>query len=166
MSRSDTTRDVGLGFQARLRRRRRSERWGLRAEWLLGGLFVVVGALSGAFGTVAWLTALCAPTLRSLLVGVIAMGIAPVIGGGALLWAGLGMLETATARARVRAFSDEHVIGAADGGATASTVAGRLGTSELREVTRRLDDLVTRELLSLEITEEGELLYHPTPAAG
>lgn len=164
MSRSNTTK--GLGPSGCGSKRRWAERWQYRLEWLLGGLFVAVGALSGAFGTVAWLTALCAPTLRGLLVGVIAMGVAPVIGGGALLWAGLGILETEAARARVRGFSDAHVISAAEGGATAEAIASRLGTSEVREVTRRLDDLVTRECLSLEITEDGELCYRPVERGG
>jgi hypothetical protein len=128
-------------------------------SWLMGGILVCLGALSGAFGTVAWLTVLCASSLSQMLLGVLALGVAPVVGGGALLWTGLGLLETHAARSRVLALGEEQLAEAVRGGATAQAVARRVGTSEVVELTRRLDELVARDILALDISEEGELVY-------
>jgi hypothetical protein len=141
--------------------RRRARQWTQQFSWLAGGALVCLGALAGAFGTVAWLTALCAPSLGSLLVGVLALGVAPVLGGGGLLWAGLGILEAHAKRGRVRALPEDQLCEATRGGASAAAVAERLGVSELREITERLDELAAREILSLEIREDGELIYAP-----
>jgi hypothetical protein len=141
--------------------RRRARRLAQRFSWVLGGALVCLGALAGAFGTVAWLTALCAPTLGSLLVGVVALGVLPVVGGGGLLWARLGILEAHAKRGRVRALPEEQIREATRGGASASLVADRLGVSDLKEITERLDDLAAREILALEIRDDGELIYAP-----
>jgi hypothetical protein len=126
---------------------------------LAGAALVGVGALTGAFGTVAWLTVLCASSFPEVLFGVFALGVAPVVGGGALLWAGLSVLEAEAARSRVRAISDARFIEAAHGGATSATVALRLGIGDVEEVERRLDDLAARDALALVVSDEGEALY-------
>ena len=118
-----------------------------------------VGALTGAFGTVAWLTVLCASSFPEVLFGLLALGVAPVVGGGALLWAGLSVLEAQSARSRVRGISDAHIIECAQGGATSATIALRLGVGDTLEVERRLDDLVARDVLALVVSDEGEVLY-------
>lgn len=149
------------------RRARRGRDGGLsrRLAWLLGGLLVCVGALAGAFGTVAWLAVLCAPSFPQILVGVFALGVAPIAGGGALLWAGLSVLEAESARSRVRAVPDARMIDAARGGATAKMIALRLGLGDQAEVERRLDHLVARDALALDVTEEGEVRYRvPSPS--
>jgi hypothetical protein len=120
---------------------------------------VCLGALAGAFGTVAWLSVLCVPSFPRVMLGIFALGVAPVAGGGALLWAGLSMIETESARSRVRALSDARFIDAARSGATAAAVATRLGIEDAVEVERRLDELVARDALALEISEEGEVVY-------
>ena len=117
------------------------------------------GALAGAFGTVAWLTVLCAPSFSQVMLGIVALGIAPVVGGGALLWAGLSMLEAESARCRVRAISDGRFIDVARGGTTAAAAALRLGIGDVLEVEQRLDALVARDALLLEVSAEGEVLY-------
>ena len=120
-----------------------------------------LGALSGAFGTVAWLTVLCFQSFSRVLLGVLSLGVAPVVGGGALLWVGLGLLEAHAARGRVTALPDEQLAEATRGGVTAATLAQRFGLGDLDEVTRRLDDMVARDVLVLEVSEEGELWYRP-----
>ena len=143
----------------RIRRRpaRRSHRW----SWFLGGLLVSLGALSGAFGTVAWLTVLCVPSFPRVLLGVLSLGIAPVVGGGAMLWAGLSMLEAHAARGRVWSLPVSHLLEAARGGQTAPTLALKLGVGDVKELTARLDQLVARDVLALDVSEEGELVYRP-----
>ncbi len=126
---------------------------------MLGGLLVCAGALAGAFGTVAWLTVLCAPSFSQVMLGIVALGVAPVAGGGALLWAGLSVLEAESARSRVRGLSDARFIEAARGGATAAAVALRLGIGDVPEVEQRLDALVASDALVLEVSGEGEVLY-------
>jgi hypothetical protein len=135
--------------------------WNHRLAWLAGAVLVSGGALLGAFGTVAWLTVLCASSFPRVLLGIVGLGVAPVLGGGALLWAGLGVLETENARSRVRCLADERFVEAAHGGRTAEAVAAQIGTGDVREVERRLDDLCAREILALDVTEEGEVLYRP-----
>ncbi|APR84074.1 Hypothetical protein A7982_09423 [Minicystis rosea] len=120
-----------------------------------------LGALAGAFGTVAWLTVLCAPSLPRMLLGVFSLGVAPVIGGGALLWTGLSILEGQASRARVLAMPDAHIVEATRGGANAATIAQRLGIADVPEITRRLDDLAARDILALDVTNDGELIYQP-----
>ena len=119
----------------------------------------------GAFGTVAWLTVLCASSVPQVMFGVLLLGVAPVLGGGALLWAGLSVLEGHSARSRVRVIPDARFIESAQGGATVATVALRLGVvSEIVEVERRLDALVARDALALVVSEEGEVIYRaPSP---
>lgn len=149
-----------IGTPARAYRARHSSgRLGEALSWTLGAGLVCLGALAGAFGTVAWLTVLCAPTISRLLLGVLALGVAPVAGGGALLWAGLSLLEDEAAKGRVRAVPDERFIEAASMGATAPVIAQRLGLSETREVERRLDELVARDVLALDVSDEGEVFY-------
>jgi len=145
-------------------RRRGVRRWPRRMSWLLGGTLVCLGALSGAFGTVAWLTVLCASSLSQMLLGVLALGVAPVVGGGALLWTGLGLLEAHAARSRVLALDEAQLAEAAHGGATASLIARRVGAGDVQELTHRLDELVARDVLALDISEEGELVYRPRAA--
>jgi hypothetical protein len=130
------------------------------ASWLLGGVLVCLGALSGAFGTVAWLTVLCASSLSRMLLGMMSLGVLPVVAGGALLWVGLGVLERQAARSRVWAIGVMQVTDAAQGGATARTVAERLGTDPA-ETERRLDELVAADVLALEISGDGDLSYRP-----
>jgi hypothetical protein len=113
----------------------------------------------GAFGTVAWLSVLCAGSFARMIAGILALGVVPVLGGGALLWAGLGVLETQSTRSRVSALSDARIMDAVRGGATSATIALRLGVGDALEVERRLDDLVARDLLVLLVSEEGELFY-------
>lgn len=120
-----------------------------------------LGALAGAFGTVAWLTVLCASSLPALLLGIAALGAAPVVGGGALLWAGLAVMERTAAKSRVRAVPDERLVEAAGTGATAPAIALRLGIGNPAEVEPRLDELVARDALALEITDQGEVVYKP-----
>jgi len=120
---------------------------------------VCAGALAGAFGTVAWLTVLCAPSFSQVMLGIVALGIAPVAGGGALLWAGLSVLEAESARSRVRAIGDARFIDAARTGTTAAAIALRLGISDVLEVEQRLDALVAGDALLLEVSAEGEVLY-------
>jgi hypothetical protein len=133
--------------------------WGHRLAWLLGAALVSGGALLGAFGTVAWLTVLCASSFQRVLFGILGLGVAPVLGGGALLWAGLGVLEAQSARSRVRGLADERFVEAAHGGRTAAAVAAQLGAGDVREVEHRLDDLCAREILFLDVSDEGEVLY-------
>jgi hypothetical protein len=122
---------------------------------------VCLGALAGAFGTVAWLTVLCASSFPQLLLGIAALGAAPVVGGGALLWAGLAMIEKTSARSRVRALPDDSLVEAAEGGATAPAIALRLGLDQTADVEQRLDDLVACDTLSLDVTDQGEVIYKP-----
>jgi hypothetical protein len=126
---------------------------------------VCLGALTGAFGTVAWLTALCATSFPQMVMGILGLGVAPVLGGGALLWAGLHVLEAEAAKDRIRALGDMRFIEATRGGATSATVALRLGTGDVLEVERRLDRLVAHDALMLDVTEQGEALYRPPAEA-
>jgi hypothetical protein len=127
----------------RAHRARRAEgHWDQRFAWILGGLMVCLGAMAGAFGTVAWLSVLCVPSFPQVMFGIFALGVAPVAGGGALLWAGLSIIEAESARSRVRALSDARFI----------------------EAARRLDELVARDALALEISEEGEVVYRAAQA--
>lgn len=142
-------------------RRRWARTWGPRLRWLCGGFLVSIGALAGAFGTVAWLTVLCAPSLSMVMAGVLVLGVAPVVGGGALLWTGLSVLERQAARSRVRAMPEAHFLEAASGGASAAQIAQRLGLGDVREVTHRLDDLVAGDVLVLDVTRDGDLVYQP-----
>jgi hypothetical protein len=122
-------------------------------------MLVCLGALTGAFGTVAWLTTLCATSLRQMLVGIVGLGVAPVLGGGALLWAGLHLLEVESAKDRVRNLGDGRFIEAARQPGASRTIALRLGVPDVLEVERRLDALVARDQLMLDVTEQGEVLY-------
>jgi hypothetical protein len=138
---------------------RRRGRWARDLAWLGGAVLVGVGAMLGAFGTVAWLTVLCASSAPQVMLGVLSLGVAPVLGGGALLWAGLSVLETHAVRSRVRSIPDARFVEAAQGGATSATIALRLGAGDPVEVELRLDELVSRDELTLVVTEDGEVLY-------
>jgi hypothetical protein len=129
----------------------------------MGGALACLGALAGAFGTVAWLTVLCATSFPRVLFGIVTLGVLPVVGGGVLLWAGLSVLEAESARGRVRAISDERFVEAAQGGATGAVIALRLGVGETLEVEARLDELVARDVLALDVTDDGEVLYRARP---
>jgi hypothetical protein len=152
-------RRIGTRACARRSRRWTDGKWARAISWTVGATLVCVGALAGAFGTVAWLTVLCAPTISRLVLGVVALGVAPVAGGGALLWAGLSLLEEEAAKSRVRAVPDERFVEAAGNGATLQTVTQKLGLGEPREVESRLDALCARDLLLLDVSDEGEVLY-------
>ena len=145
-------------------RSRGGRRWRHGLAWLGGGALACFGALAGAFGTVAWLTVLCATSFPRVMFGIVTLGVLPVVGGGVLLWAGLSVLEAESARNRVRAISDERLVEAAQGGATGPAIAARVGVGEPFEVEARLDELVTRDVLALEVTEEGEVLYRVRPS--
>jgi hypothetical protein len=136
-----------------------------RLGWLLGASLVCVGALAGAFGTIAWLSAFCAPTLPRMLLGMVSLGLLPVLGGGAMLWAGLSVLESHAAIRRVREMPEARFVEAARPGGSARAIADRLAVVDEREVIRRLDDLVVRGVLALDITDEGELFYRPANVA-
>jgi len=129
-----------------------------RFACLSGGVLVCLGALSGAFGTVAWLTVLCAP-FPALLLGVLALGVAPVVVGGGLLWGGLSLLEVESARNRAHLVPEACIVEAVRTKGTAAEITARLGLSDAAEVERRLDDLVVRETLALEVSEDGDVLY-------
>jgi hypothetical protein len=164
MSTSSTRRAGGAQnqrFQRDRRHRRalRDRRWSHRLAWLMGGALACLGALAGAFGTVAWLTVLCASSFPRVMFGIVTLGVLPVVGGGVLLWAGLSVLEAESSRSRVRAISDERFVEAVRSGATGADVALRLGVGETLEVENRLDELVARDVLALEVTDEGEVLY-------
>jgi hypothetical protein len=128
-------------------------------RWLMGGLLVAAGALSGAFGAVAWLEALRMPSFLLALVGIVLLGIVPIIIGLGLVWTGLGVLEEPVAPQR--AVSDDALLQATRQGATRDEVRLRIGRIDAVETERRLDDLVVRELLELEVTDEGQLVYRP-----
>jgi hypothetical protein len=138
--------------------RRRAGELVHRLTCLSGSFLVCVGALSGAFGTVAWLTVLCAP-FPTLLLGVLGLGVAPVVVGGALLWGGLSLLEVASARHRARLVPEACIVEAARPCGTVATIALRLGLSDTVEIERRLDELVVRDALVLEVSAEGDVLY-------
>ena len=149
----------------RARRTRRPEGpWFHRFAWILGVWMVCLGALAGAFGTVAWLSVLCVPTFPQVILGLLTLGVAPVAGGGALLWAGLSMIEAESARSRVRALSDARFIDAARNGATAAAVARRLGIDDTLEVEHRLDELVARDALALDVSDDGDVVYRAAQA--
>lgn len=140
---------------------RTRSRWSHRLGWLLGGFLVALGAVSGTFGTVAWLAVLCVPTFSSFIAGLLGLGVAPVVAGGALLWSGLRVLERQGARSRVYALPDQQIIAATQDGATVELVAARLGVLAVQDLTDRLDQLAAREVLDLQISEDGALLYSP-----
>jgi hypothetical protein len=121
--------------------------------------------MTGAFGTVAWLTVLCASSVPQVMLGVLALGVAPVLGGGALLWAGLSILEGHSTTSRIRAIPDARFVEASLGGATSATVALRLGVGDPLEVEQRLDELVAHDALALVVSDEGEALYRPASLA-
>lgn len=125
---------------------------------------VCLGALAGAFGTVAWLSVLCVPTFPQVMLGIFALGVAPVASGGALLWAGLSLIEAESARSRVRVLSDARFIDAARNGATAAAVARRLGVDDTGEVESRLDELVARDILALDVSDDGDVVYRAARA--
>jgi hypothetical protein len=143
----------------RTARQRRRGRWAHELAWVGGAVLVGVGAMLGAFGTVAWLTVLCASSAPQVLLGVLSLGVAPVLGGGALLWAGRSALESHAARSRARSIPDARLVEAVQGGASSATVALRLGVGDTLEVELRLDELVASDALTLVVTEEGEVLY-------
>jgi hypothetical protein len=127
------------------------------ARWLLGAVLLVAGALSGAFGAVAWLSALRIQSFALALIGVVLLGLVPVVLGLGLVWTGLGVLELDGEPERE--LTDEELLQAAGDGATRDEVAKALGRSDPREAERRLDQLVVRELLELDVTDEGGLVY-------
>jgi hypothetical protein len=152
MSTSRTRQRAGRAQQGR-----RDRRWAHGLAWLTGGALACLGAL-------AWLTVLCATSFPRVMFGILTLGVLPVVGGGVLLWAGLSVLEAESARSRVRAISDERLVDAAQGGATGQAVATRLGVGDPLEVEARLDELVARDVLALEVTDEGEVLYRVRPS--
>lgn len=129
-------------------------------RWLVGGLLVVSGAISGAFGAVAWLEALRIPSLFLALVGIVLLGIVPVILGLGLVWTGLGVIEDDPPRAALQV-SDDVLLQATKLGATRDEVALRIGPCDMSHAERRLDELVVREQLELDLTEDGALIYRP-----
>jgi predicted ArsR family transcriptional regulator len=70
------------------------------------------------------------------------------------------VLEREAARSRVWAIGEAQLAEVVLGGATARQVAERLGTDP-RETERRLDDLVARDVLALDVSGEGDLSYRP-----
>lgn len=127
------------------------------ARWMLGVLLVGAGAISGAFGAVAWLSALRIQSFPLALIGVILLGLVPIVLGLGLVWTGLGVLELDQEPEQV--LRDEDLVAAAGRGATREEVAHALGARDPEVAERRLDDLVVREVLELDLTEEGSLLY-------
>ena len=138
---------------------RRAHPWMHALRWIAGGALVGIGALCGAFGTVAWLSVLRAPSVTVVLLSLLFLSATPLTVGLSLLWAGLSVLEKQMIRSRVRALPERELLDAAEEAATARAIALRLGVSDVRETERRLDDLVVRERLALDVTDEGELIY-------
>jgi hypothetical protein len=132
-------------------------------RWLMGGLLVIAGAVSGAFGAVAWLEALRIPSLLLALVAIVLLGVVPVMLGLGLVWTGLGVIEDEQpgATRMLDLMSDDALVDATQGGSTRDEVVTRIGACDLGEAERRLDDLVVREVLDLDVTEEGRLVYRP-----
>jgi hypothetical protein len=127
------------------------------AEYVLGNLLIATGAFFGAFGTIAWLAEARAPSVAVALLGAVVLGAIPLLVGLGILWAGFSVLEGEEPPAwRV---SDAQFVEAAREGATVAAVALRVGARSTREAETRLDALVVREALDLDVTEEGELLY-------
>lgn len=139
---------------------------GHRFDNILGGLLMTLGLILGTFGTVAGLTVLFLPAFPSLVAGVVGLGMAPLAAGGALAWQGNRMLERHAAWSRVEALPEAQLVLAAHNGATAEVIAGRLGTTNVRDLTARLDDLTVREVLDLRFGDDGALLYEPRDHAG
>jgi hypothetical protein len=127
---------------------------------LLGNALIAVGAVSGAFGAVGWLAALRYPSLVLLVLGVVFFGLVPLIAGMSMVWYGLDLLEEDLPRLERVGRSRIALLEAAKEGATATQVARRLRLATPSEIERELDGLVLEELLELDVTDDGELIYH------
>jgi hypothetical protein len=128
---------------------------------MLGNTFVAAGALSGAFGAVGWLAALRHPSILALVVGVLCYGLVPLIGGLGFVWYGLDLIEADQIASSRRFATRAALLEAVQDGATPLQVARKLRLTSAREAERELDDLVRRDLLELDVTDDGELFYHP-----
>ena len=129
---------------------------------LAGTALVIAGAFVGAFGAVAWLAALRIPSLAVAALGMMGLGVVPIAAGMVMLWSGLEILERGR-RAPGRGPRGGPVgLSAAGGwGATPREVATRLRIADPGSAERLLDDLVVREALELEVSDDGDLVYRP-----
>jgi len=148
-----------MGMRGTGRRTSRVGRAQAMVRWALGGGLVGVGAMVGAFGTIAWLFVLRVPSVSVVLLGMLFLGAAPLGMGLGLLWAGLSVIENEIGRARVWTISEEQIVEAAGKGTPLTEMVIQLGGTDLRETEKRLDDLVVRDVLSMDITEQGEIVY-------
>jgi len=124
---------------------------------------VGVGAFVGAFGTIAWLFVLRVPSVTVVLLGMLFLGAAPLCLGLGLLWAGLHVLESELARGRIWTLPESQIVEAAGRGMALRDIVIRLGGTDTEETERRLDDLVVRDLLIMDVTEQGEVVYLRRP---
>jgi len=133
---------------------------------MLGNALVAAGAISGAFGAVGWVAALRHPSILALIVGVLCYGLVPLIGGLGFVWYGLDLIEADHVASTRRCATRASLLEAVRDGATPVQVALRLRVSSVREAENALDDLVRDGLLELDVTDDGELVYHtPAPSA-
>ena len=129
---------------------------------LAGTALVIAGAFVGAFGAVAWLAALRIPSLAVAALGMMGLGVVPIAAGMVMLWSGLEILERATLEPRrLPPVAPEALIAAGASGATPREVATRLRIADPGSAERLLDDLVVREALELEVSDDGDLVYRP-----
>ncbi len=126
---------------------------------MLGNAFVAAGALSGAFGAVGWIAALRHPSILALIVGVLCYGLVPLLGGLGFVWYGLDLIEADQIASSRRFATRAALLEAVQDGATPIQVARKLRMSA-REAELSLDDLVRQGVLELDVTEDGELVYH------
>lgn len=119
----------------------------------------------GAFGTIGWLVLLDAPSALVAMLGVLLLGAVPLLGGLTLLWLGLGIVEEEVSRTRALAVPDDALVAAAREGGNATLIAFRVGVADVRETEARLDALVVRERIALEVTDDGDLIYRASDAS-
>jgi len=132
---------------------------GWKRRGFVGNAFVTVGALTSAFGAVGWLSALRFPSTLMLMLAFVGYGLLPLAGGILLVWRGLDLIDEADGERRALSLSRVTLLEALEGGATARQVADKLRMPNAEDAERALDALVRDDLVRLDVTDEGELVY-------
>lgn len=122
---------------------------------------VLIGTILVSFGLVSWISIPSTKSLSEIFLGIIYLGVWPLMLGISLVTFGLNLLDTFTfVKTKFPPPKDDEFMCLINEGASLQDISSNryLGLSE-KEIEHRLDSLVIKDKLILDLTEEGELLY-------
>jgi hypothetical protein len=142
----------------------RTRRTSRLSHYVMGIAAIASGAVMGAAGTAGWISLLTIPSVVVAGLGVLFLGVVPIVVGLGLIWSGINALVEPVSV--VDLLPEARFVAAAGDGATREQIAYRLdlAPADWSSIEQRLDVLVIDERLELVLTDAGDLLYFAVPS--